>query len=420
MATGAYFGVGNSAKKISKIYFGVGNAAKKVTKGYIGVGNAAKLFFSAGPESATLSKKTTLTLATARFSFGAASVGNYALFAGGGIAPPSGSSHSSTNTNTVETFNKSLTRGTTTSLPFSPRGPVTLSTETYAIIGGGVYNDSRYNDTNSVSSAVAYDSNLTQTPLTMKLGASFGGPGMVGTTFNGVGVIYDGSFSTGYNDEEEGYEVNVRGNLVKINSKLTISQQFVAKSYTYAAGGANSAYAVFGGGSYPDYNGFSSTAGGVDTGFAVNKDFTKQNITMSSGRLWHTGGSVNNTVIIAGGYYYDRTDKTNYATLSVDGFNTNLTRLTLPQLEEGTTAGDLAASAYGHHIISNGGTVVSYNYALTKKVETTTIKFTRETQQCATALGNYAFIHANGLDNNIKPHGGSDIASNKIEVYLSE
>lgn len=55
MSKGLYAGVGNSAKKGTKIYVGVGGVAKKVAKGYIGVGGVARQFYSAGVAAGSLS-----------------------------------------------------------------------------------------------------------------------------------------------------------------------------------------------------------------------------------------------------------------------------------------------------------------------------------------------------------------------------
>lgn len=403
MATGVYFSAG-STKKVSKIYFGAAGVAKKVTKGYIGGSDGkAKLFFSGGPESATLSKKTTLTLATARFSFGATSIGNYVLIAGGGTA-------ANTNTNTVETFNKSLTRGTATALTFSPRDPAAVSNGTYAIITGGVNGSGYFNNTTPCNAGVAYNSSLTQTVLTSSQYVT--GPGTSTTTFNNTALIFGGFYA--YDDDS--YDSKT---LYKINTKLTCTNQVLTMSGAYSAAASISNYAIFAGGGIPNISSFAGK-GGSTSGYALNSSFTSKSITLSIGRLWHTGGSVNNYALFAGGYYYDKTEKEVCGTDTVDVFNTSLSRSSATVLPYTTTSGDLAASVYGHHIISNSGRIVAYNYSLTQTTHSS-ITSSTEPQSCTAVLGNYAFIHAGGDDKYVKPDGRpNNYTSNKIEVYLSE
>ena len=79
MAKKSYIGVGGKARQIKKWYFGVDGKARKVKKGYIGVGGVARPFLTSGVEY----YGTTTALIWARSDIASASVGNYALFAGG-------------------------------------------------------------------------------------------------------------------------------------------------------------------------------------------------------------------------------------------------------------------------------------------------------------------------------------------------
>ena len=80
MAKKSYIGIDGKARRVKKWYFGVGGKARKVKKGYIGVGGVARSFMSGG-ELAYYGAITDLL--HARDSLAGASVGNYALFAGG-------------------------------------------------------------------------------------------------------------------------------------------------------------------------------------------------------------------------------------------------------------------------------------------------------------------------------------------------
>ena len=104
MAKKSYIGVGGKARKIKKWYVGVGNKARKVKKGYIGVGGVARPFMSGGE----LEYYGTITpLSVARDGLAGATVGNYALFAGG---------HDHGIKSTVDAYNTSLVRSTPTAL----------------------------------------------------------------------------------------------------------------------------------------------------------------------------------------------------------------------------------------------------------------------------------------------------------------
>ena len=79
MAKAVYVGVGSKARKMKKAYIGIGGKARKVKKMYIGVGGKARLCYSAELEKVGMAT----ALSTTRYDMRAATVGKYALFAGG-------------------------------------------------------------------------------------------------------------------------------------------------------------------------------------------------------------------------------------------------------------------------------------------------------------------------------------------------
>ena len=80
MAKKSYIGVDGVARKIKKWYIGIDSKARKVKKAYIGIGGVARPFMSGGE----LAYYGTITaLSETRFTLAGATVGNYALFAGG-------------------------------------------------------------------------------------------------------------------------------------------------------------------------------------------------------------------------------------------------------------------------------------------------------------------------------------------------
>ena len=79
MAKKSYIGIDGKARQVKKWYIGIDSKARKVKKAYIGVGGVARPFMSGELEY----YGTITPLSQARTGLAGASVGNYALFAGG-------------------------------------------------------------------------------------------------------------------------------------------------------------------------------------------------------------------------------------------------------------------------------------------------------------------------------------------------
>ena len=125
MAKKSYIGIDGKARKIKKWYFGVDGKARKVKKGYIGIGGVARPFMSGGK----LAYYGTITaLSQARSILAGASVGNYALFAGGA---------DSSDLSTVDAYNSSLVRSTPASLSQARSNLAGASVGNYALFAGG-------------------------------------------------------------------------------------------------------------------------------------------------------------------------------------------------------------------------------------------------------------------------------------------
>ena len=127
MAKAVYVGVGSKAHKMKKAYIGIGGKARKVKKMYIGVGGKARLCYSAELEKVGMAT----ALSTTRYDMRAATVGKYALFAGGYISKSSfGYSVSSS----VDAYNTSLTKSTPTELSYKRCGHAAASVGGYAAV----------------------------------------------------------------------------------------------------------------------------------------------------------------------------------------------------------------------------------------------------------------------------------------------
>ena len=151
MAKAVYVGVGSKARKMKKAYIGIGGKARKVKKMYIGVGGKARLCYSAELEKVGMAE----SLSDERRTV-AASVGNYALFAGGyGYWR-----YSAVIYDAVDAYSASLTKSMPTALSTVRESHAGASVEGYALFAGGA-NGTR--STDIVDSVDAYSASLTRT-----------------------------------------------------------------------------------------------------------------------------------------------------------------------------------------------------------------------------------------------------------------
>ena len=193
MAKKSYIGVGGKARQIKKWYVGVGGKARKVKKGYIGIGGVARPFMSGGK----LAYYGAITeLLHARDSLAGASVGNYALFAGG--------SNRSGILSAVDAYSSSLVKGTSIAFLSEARvGLAGASVGDYALFAGGASSNDPVNS--SVTTVDAYDSSLVRSTPT---GLSQARTGLAGATVGNY-ALFAGGFSSG------GYSITVDAYVVK-------------------------------------------------------------------------------------------------------------------------------------------------------------------------------------------------------------
>ena len=155
MAKGFYIGVDNVARKCKKAYIGIDGVAKKIKKMYIGVAGKARLFFSGGGEISYYGTTTT-NLNDARNYMGSASVGYYALIAGG--------STTRSMFNTVDVYDSSLTHSTASNLSVTRYSLSGTNVGDYALFFGG---SNSLTNTNSGQTVIdAYSSSLTKASVT--------------------------------------------------------------------------------------------------------------------------------------------------------------------------------------------------------------------------------------------------------------
>lgn len=196
-----YVGVNNTARKVKKIYFGVDGTARKVKKGYIGIGGVARPFWSEGVayygEITALSSK--------KYWPGAASVDDYALVAGGSKPVVSNGINATTDTNTVDAYNKSLQRTSAPTLTTARGRTVGATLNNYAVFTGG-------GSVSTKTFTFAYNSALSKTNITL-------------SSNNNSMTYYQGAVSFG-NTAIFG----VSGASLFLNSSLSLSR--ISRTYT--------------------------------------------------------------------------------------------------------------------------------------------------------------------------------------------
>lgn len=156
MAQGIYIGVSGKARQVNKIYVGVASKARRVVKAYVGVGGKARLCFFSG-----VAWHSTVTLSVARNGTTAATVGNYALFAGGSLYD------STAYYSTVNAYDASLTRSTPTALSVKRADMAATTVGNYALFGGGdAYTSSDADTPTRYATVNAYNTSLTRSTPT--------------------------------------------------------------------------------------------------------------------------------------------------------------------------------------------------------------------------------------------------------------
>ena len=265
MAKKAYIGVDNIARKIKKGYIGVDNIARKIKKAYIGIGGVARPCWSGG-ELAFYGEITPLSVS--RGSLAAASVGNYALFAGG-------MDSDKTLFATVDAYNNSLTHSTPTALSVARQRLAGASVGNYALFASGT-TGTIYDTGNTTVDA--YNNSLTRSTPTV-LGTN---RGQVTAASVGNYALFAGGYlyKSGYGQSSEYFSVVDAYNASLTRSTPTeLSEQ---KDGIAAASVGN--YALFAGGSGSkksvdayDTSLTRSTPTPLDNGYSVPKMTTTEN-----------------------------------------------------------------------------------------------------------------------------------------------
>lgn len=275
MAKKAYIGVDGIARKAKKIYCGVDGVARKVKKAYVGIGGVARPCFGSGE----LTYYGAITpLSYGRTIVGAASIGNYALFAGGTKdgKPCLG----------VDGYDSSLTK---------------LSSVENLTVGFGAYSDVYDRIAGATVgnyalfacgtvNADAYDSSLTKSNPTV---CTYGDSEMSGASIGDYAL-----FAGGYLNGSKTNIVNV------VNSSLTkLSNKAIGTKARRPTGVSAKKYAFFAGGNTSATQGNKRAYTSDVTVF--DSSLTRTDPTDLTDRKCPAGASIGNYVVFAGMAYGD-------------------------------------------------------------------------------------------------------------------
>lgn len=366
MAKRVYIGVGGKARRVRKVYFGVGSKARKVKKAYIGIGGVARPFWNDG----TVTYYGAVTaLSQARRGVAAGSINGKALFAGGlnyftdaspGYANVDvydgtltrtsatelsvargrfkdlgkidddlifipGGWRGATFFNTVDVYNKNLTRSTTT-MSASRANIAGMSVGIYCLLAGGTISG------DAESTVVdAFNASLTRMSATALY---YGGPQNACNVAGTYALYGHRRGSTAY------------------NADLTRQSSVAAVTATYD---------MSCGMSFGQYGFFS---GQYDTAVSVyDKTLTKTNVTAKSVAAGSAGTILGDYALIGGGYMLS-----GGFSAHMDCYDDRFTRTTITSL--GQSGGTISATTVGDYALfqlgeNSGSTTIGNVYAYT-------------------------------------------------------
>lgn len=282
--------------------------------------------------NASLTRSTPTELSEARYELAGASVGNFALFAGGATYSTASGERM---LDTVDAYNSSLTRSTPTALSMKRFRFAGASVGGYAlfaggeeeIIGAGGLATSRRSDT-----VDAYNGSLTRsTPTALSQARER----LAGASVGNYAVFAGGGEGANDFNTVDAYNASL--------TRTTPTELSVARSYLAGASVGN--FALF--------------AGGGDTVDAYNASLTRNTPTaLSQSRLSPAGASIGSDyALFAGGKNNSSSQADPYA--AVDAYDTSLTRSILPELDSADSG--MASASVGSYALFGGGYYIMHD-----------------------------------------------------------
>lgn len=353
------------ARKIKKIYMGINNVAQKMKKAYIGINGIARLWWKkdevqyygtatplkedrntmdaatigkyaiiAGGKvpsdstniveaySSSLVKSNLSSLSSAKSEMGSASIGKYALFAGGWTQ----GSSSTTYHTSVDTYNTSLTKGTASALGIKSACLAGASVKDYALLAGGCYKQSSTLKNNSTVNT--YNTSLTKGSATGLSSARYD------LTGNSVGnyALFAGGYVSGPVSTVDAYD----------NSLTKIAPASLSRAKYNFPSAKVGKYVLFAGGQNDNNI--------VD---AYDTSLTRTSPTvLSKARCQLAGASLEDFALFAGGDTWG-----GFGTAIVEIYDTSLTMTLGPNLSEERY--NLTGASVGEYALFIGGSPFS-------------------------------------------------------------
>lgn len=305
-----------AARRVRRQYVGVEGKARKVRKGYVGVNGKARLFFLNGSELLPV-KRQLSPLTTAKSQHAAASVGKYAVFAGGmGVRD---------NINylaTTDAYDSSLTHTNPKNLGKARRWLAATNVGgKYAVFGGG-------GESSKTAYTDAYDSSLTKASI-----SNLSGDGRYRLAATGVGKygLFGGGYYMWFGDKYQS-TVDAYDDALTRTTAASLSS---AKDNVSAA--STRSYAFF--------------AGGRGT---TAVDAYDTNLTRTSAAPLQSGKTLAAAAGIAGEYVVFAGGTSTTASTQVEVYDDHLTRVAALILPQGSWsqgaagAGEIAVIAGGY------------------------------------------------------------------------
>lgn len=217
-----------AARRVRRQYVGVEGKARKVRKGYVGVNGKARLFFLNGSELFPV-KKQISPLTVAKSQHAAASVGKYAVFAGGMMMRNNVSDYLAT----TDAYDSSLTHTNPQSLGKGRRWLAATNVGgKYAVFGGG-------GESSKTAYTDAYDASLTKASI-----SNLSGDGRYRLAATGVGKygLFGGGYYMWFGDKYQSTvdaydDALTRTTAASLSSAKDNVSAVSTKSYAFFAGG---------------------------------------------------------------------------------------------------------------------------------------------------------------------------------------
>lgn len=358
MAKNLLTGIEGSARKAKRCYLGMGDASRKIKKMYVGDSDGkARLFYSAADKLGRYGTATALS--SSAFGLAAATAGDYALFGGGYYkARPSSSATVKTYINTaVNAYSSSLTKSSAPNLPTARYNLSAASVGDYALFAGGQKDSASKNYWLGYGVVDAYDRSLTLTTASALTTSRYS---MAAVTL-GEHALFAGGLDkecTASNMFGSTYRSLYYGYVDAYDASLTrTSPQGLSVSRSNLAAAVVGDYALFAGGE----DGSMRTT--VDV---YDRSLTRTTVlSLSTERTCMAGASNGKHALFAGGKTYNGksgSSMVNQSYNTVDVFTSSLTRVPGPTLSKDRSL--LAATTIGDYALFGGGDTTVDVYTL--------------------------------------------------------